>query len=150
MIASTQTEPLPSSDALIWQGSPSQLLNFPVFLVCALLFWLVVPIFVAIWKWLVVRNLRYELTTERLRVRSGVLNKDLEELELYRVRDYKLEQPLILRLFSLGNVTVTSTDLSQPTVTLRAIRNSEQVREQIRFYVEDCRTRKRVRAIDLE
>jgi uncharacterized membrane protein YdbT with pleckstrin-like domain len=150
MIASTQTEPLPSSDALIWQGSPSQLLNFPVFLVCALLFWLVIPIFVAIWKWLVVRNLRYELTTERLRVRSGVLNKDLEELELYRVRDYKLEQPLILRLFSLGNVTVTSTDLSQPTVTLRAIRNSEQVREQIRFYVEDCRTRKRVRAIDLE
>ncbi|HEV7390297.1 MAG TPA: PH domain-containing protein [Burkholderiales bacterium] len=150
MIASTQTEPLPSSDALIWQGSPSQLLNFPVFLVCALLFWLVIPIFVAIWKWLVVRNLRYELTTERLRVRSGVLNKELEELELYRVRDYKLEQPLILRLFSLGNVTVTSTDLSQPTVTLRAIRNSEQVREQIRFYVEDCRTRKRVRAIDLE
>jgi uncharacterized membrane protein YdbT with pleckstrin-like domain len=98
----------------------------------------------------VVRNLRYELTTERLRVRSGVLNKALEELELYRVRDYKLEQPLILRLFSLGNVTVTSTDVSQPTVTLRAIINSEQVREQIRFYVEDCRTRKRVRAIDLE
>jgi uncharacterized membrane protein YdbT with pleckstrin-like domain len=151
MTNDARTEPhVPSSDELVWQGSPSQLLNFPVFLVCALLFWLVIPIFVALWKWLVVRNLRYELTTERLRVRSGVLNKALEELELYRVRDYKLEQPLILRLFSLGNVTVTSTDVSQPTVTLRAIRNSEQVREQIRFYVEDCRTRKRVRAIDLE
>jgi uncharacterized membrane protein YdbT with pleckstrin-like domain len=139
-----------SSEALVWQGSPSQLLNFPVFLVCVLLFWLVIPVFVAIWKWLVVRNIRYELTSERLRVRRGVLNKELEEMELYRVRDYKLEQPLVLRLFSLGNVTVTSTDVSDPVVTLHAIRESEQVREQIRFYVEECRTRKRVRAIDMQ
>jgi uncharacterized membrane protein YdbT with pleckstrin-like domain len=144
-------EPAPaSSEALVWQGSPSQLLNFPVFLVCVLLFWLVIPVFVAIWKWLVVRNMRYELTSERLRVRRGVLNKELEEMELYRVRDYKLEQPLVLRLFSLGNVTVTSTDVSDPVVTLRAIRESEQVREQIRHYVEECRTKKRVRAIDLQ
>jgi uncharacterized membrane protein YdbT with pleckstrin-like domain len=139
-----------SSEALVWQGSPSQLLNFPVFLVCVLLFWLVIPVFVAIWKWLVVRHIRYELTSERLRVRRGVLNKELDEMELYRVRDYKLEQPLVLRLFSLGNVTVTSTDVSEPVVTLRAIRESEQVRERIRFYVEECRTKKRVRAIDLQ
>jgi uncharacterized membrane protein YdbT with pleckstrin-like domain len=140
----------PASDSLVWNGSPSQMVNVPVFVACALLFWLVIPVGVAIWKWLVVRNLRYELTTERLRVRHGVLNKALEEIELYRVRDYKLEQPLLLRMFSLGNITVTSTDVSQPFVLIYAIRNCEQVREQIRFYVEDCRTRKRVRAIDLE
>src|SRR5689334_25396781 len=80
----------------VWNGSPSQLLNFPVFLVCGLTFWLVFPVLIAIWKWLVVKNIRYELTTERLRVRYGVLNKALDELELYRVRDYKLEQPLVL------------------------------------------------------
>jgi uncharacterized membrane protein YdbT with pleckstrin-like domain len=142
--------PVTSSEALVWQGSPSQLLNFPVFLVCVLLFWLVIPVFVAVWKWLVVRNIRYELTSERLRVRRGVLNKELDEMELYRVRDYKLEQPLILRVFSLGNVTVTSTDISEPVFTLRAIRESEQVRERIRLYVEECRTKKRVRAIDLQ
>jgi hypothetical protein len=78
------------------------------------------------------------------------LNKDLNEMELYRVRDYKLEQPLLLRVFSLGNVTVTSTDVSESVVTLRAIPESEQVRERIRFYVEECRTKKRVRAIDLQ
>jgi uncharacterized membrane protein YdbT with pleckstrin-like domain len=142
--------PSTSTEQAVWAGSPSQLLNFPVFLVCVLLCWLVIPIFVALWKWLVVRNMRYELTSERLRVRTGVLNKELEETELYRVRDYKLEQPLALRLFSLGNITVTSTDISQPVVTLHAIRNSEAVREQIRHYVEDCRTKKRVRAIDVE
>jgi uncharacterized membrane protein YdbT with pleckstrin-like domain len=121
-----------------------------VFLVCALLCWLVVPVFIAIWKWLVVHNIRYELTSERLRIRGGVLNKELEEIELYRVRDYRLEQPFWLRIVSLGNVTVTSTDASQPHVTLRAIANCEHVRELIRRNVEDCRTKKGVRALDLQ
>ena len=138
------------TEELVWTGSPSQLVNFPVFLVCGLLVWLVVPIFVAGWKWLVVKNIRYELTTERLRVRHGVLNKELDELELYRVRDYKLEQPLVLRFLALGNVTVTTTDVSQPVLKLRAIRDSEEVRERIRYYVEACRTRKRVLPVDLE
>ena len=145
----TSVEPT-VSEPLVWSGSPSQFLNFPVFLVCTLLCWLVVPVFIAIWKWLVVHNIRYELTSERLRIRSGVLNKELEELELYRVRDYRLEQPFWLRIVSLGNVIVTSTDASQPHTTLRAISNSEHVRELIRRNVEDCRTKKGVRALDLQ
>jgi uncharacterized membrane protein YdbT with pleckstrin-like domain len=140
----------PASEALVWSGSPSQLVNFPVFLLCTLLCWLIVPIFYAIWKWLVVHNIRYELTSERLRVRRGVLNKELDEIELYRVRDYRLEQPFFLRIFSRGNVTVTSTDVSNPIVTLRAVPNSERVRELVRHSVEECRTKKGVRAIDMQ
>jgi uncharacterized membrane protein YdbT with pleckstrin-like domain len=139
-----------AGEALVWSGSPSQLVNFPVFLVCTLLCWLIVPIFYAVWKWLVVHNIRYELTSERLRVRRGVLNKELDEIELYRVRDYRLEQPFFLRIFSLGNVTVTSTDVSNPIVTLRAVSDSERVRERVRHSVEECRTKKRVRAIDMQ
>ena len=149
---STQSAPVEAAvgEPLVWGGSPSQLLNFPVFLICTLLCWLIIPIFIAIWKWLVVHNIRYELTSERLKILSGVLNKELEELELYRVRDYRLEQPFWLRLFSLGNVTVTTTDVSQPQVTLRAIADSERVRELIRRNVEDCRTKKGVRSLDLQ
>jgi uncharacterized membrane protein YdbT with pleckstrin-like domain len=138
------------SEEHVWAGSPSQILNLPAFVLCAILSFLVVPIFIAMWKWLVVRSIRYELTTERLRMRHGVLNKEHEELELYRVRDYRVEQPLHLRLFSLGNLIVTSSDTSHPNVVLRAIRNSEHVREQLRRHVEDCRTRKRVRTLDVD
>ena len=138
------------SDELVWAGSPSQIVNAPAFLVCALLFWLVVPIFVAIWKWLVVRNIRYELTTERLKLRQGVLNKELDEIELYRVRDYKLEQPFWLRLFSLGNIVIRTTDESNPVIVLRAARDPESVLELVRRYVEETRSRKGVRALDLQ
>ena len=138
-----------SDEQVVWSGSPSQVLNLPVFLLCALLCWLVVPIIIAIWKWLTLRNIRYELTTERLKIRQGVLNKELDEIELYRVRDYRLEQPFWLRLFGLGNILLNTADTSNPFVLLRGVRESEQVYEQIRKYVEDCRVKKRELPLDL-
>ena len=139
-----------SEEKDVWFGSPSQMVNLGTFIVMGLLFWLVVPLFIILWKWLVIKNTRYELTTERLRTRHGVLNKETDELELYRVRDYKLEQPLFLRLFSLGNIVLQTSDSSHPVVTLRAIANGEELREQLRTHVEACRMKKRVREVNLE
>jgi uncharacterized membrane protein YdbT with pleckstrin-like domain len=138
------------NEEVVWAGSPSQIVNLPVFVVCALFCWLVVPIFIALWKWLVVKNIRFELTTERLKLRHGVLNRSLDELELYRVRDYRLEQPLFLRIFSLGNIIVRTTDTTHPLIVLRAVHDGENVLEAVRRNVEECRARKNVRALDLE
>jgi uncharacterized membrane protein YdbT with pleckstrin-like domain len=138
------------NEEVVWTGSPSQVVNLPVFVVCALLCWLVVPIFVALWKWLVVKSIRYELTTERLKLRQGVLNRILDELELYRVRDYKLEQPFFLRIFSLGNIVIRTTDTTHPYILLRAVRDCENVLERVRRHVEECRAKKNVRALDLQ
>jgi uncharacterized membrane protein YdbT with pleckstrin-like domain len=138
------------TDEVVWIGSPSQVLNLPVYLVCFLLCWLVVPIFIALWKWLVLKNVRYELTTERLKMRQGVLNKELDEIELYRVRDYRLEQPFWLRIFSLGNIVLRTTDESNPFIELRAIREAERVYELTRKSVEECRVKKRVLPLNLE
>jgi uncharacterized membrane protein YdbT with pleckstrin-like domain len=139
-----------STETPIWSGSPSQVINLPVFILCGLLFWLVIPIFIILWQWLVLKNTRYELTTERLITRHGVFNKQMDDLELYRVRDYKFEQPLFLRLFSLGNITLNTSDKSHPVVIIRAIANGEQLQEQIRNAVEACRVKKRVREVDFE
>jgi len=165
------------TELTVWQGTPSQLINLPQYLLwgavfvallvlstmvlnsmadapaalVALLFVLAaVPVAIAGWKWLVVANTQYELTTQRLRTRSGVLNKHLDELELYRVRDYKLEQPFFLRLFSLWTVTLTTSDKSHPLVVLRAIPRGDTLREQMRTHVEAARMRRGVREVDLE
>jgi uncharacterized membrane protein YdbT with pleckstrin-like domain len=137
-------------DETVWSGSPSQVLNLPAYVVCALFFWLIVPIFIAVWKWLVLRNTRFEITTERLKMRRGVLNKELDELELYRVQDYKLEQPFWLRLFSLGTITLRTADTSNPVVVMRGLADSERVYELLRTQVEECRVKKRVLPLDLQ
>lgn len=75
-----------AEERTVWLGTPSQILNLGSFILLGLFFWLVIPLFVILWKWLVVKNTKYELTTERLRMRHGVFNKHTDELELYRVR----------------------------------------------------------------
>lgn len=134
----------------VWNGTPSQVVNLPAFILLGLFFWLVIPLLVMLWKWLVVKNIKYELTTERLRLRHGVLNKETDDLELYRVRDYKLEQPFWLRIFSLGNIVLKTSDRSHPLVTIKAIKDGEALRELLRKYVEECRVRKQVREVDFE
>ena len=134
----------------VWNGTPSQVVNLPAFILLGLIFWLVIPLFVILWKWLAVKYTKYELTTERLRMRHGVLNKETDDLELYRVRDYKLVQPFWLRLFSLGNVVLQTSDRSHPVVTIKAIRDGDAMRELLRKYVEQNRVRKQVREVDFE
>jgi len=101
-----------------------------------------------LWKWLVIKNTKYELTNERLITRYGVLNKTMDELELYRVKDYKLDRPFFLRMFSLGNIILSTSDKSHPVVIIRAIPNAEELREKIRLCVEDRRDKKHVREVD--
>ncbi|MBU58499.1 MAG: hypothetical protein CL543_06435 [Alcanivorax sp.] len=134
----------------VWYGTPSQVINLGTFIVCGLLFFLVIPLFVALWRWLEVKYTKYELTTQRLRTRYGVLNRKTDELELYRVRDYQLVEPFFLRLFSLGNVVLRTSDRSNPVVTIKAVENGEELREKLRQYVEECRTHKGVREFDVE
>jgi uncharacterized membrane protein YdbT with pleckstrin-like domain len=139
-----------AEERTVWLGTPSQIVNLGSFVLLGLFFWLVIPLFVILWKWLVVKNTKYELTTERLRMRHGVFNKDTDELELYRVRDYKLHQPFFLRLFSLGDIVLQTSDKSHPHVVIKAIPGGEDLREKLRTYVEECRTRKGVRELDIE
>ena len=134
---------------VIWRGQPSQWLNFGWFLICGLLFWLIVPIFIALWRWLVVRSMRYELTADRLFVYSGVLNKKIDELELYRVKDYSQSNPFFLRLVGLGNVILFTSDRSDSTIQISAIPDATQVRGMLREHVEKCRAKKGVREIDM-
>ncbi len=135
-------------EQLTWEGRPSQITNFSCFVFCTLTFWAVVPVFVGLWRWLVVRFTNYQLTTERLTVATGVLSRRTEELELYRVKDTAFVQPFFLRIFGLGNVVMHTSDRSHPVVVLSAVRDGKTLRENIRGNVEKMRERKKVRELD--
>lgn len=139
-------------ERLLWQGRPSQVVNLGTFILCGLFCWLVVPVFVALWRWLEVRCLLYELTNQRFRVTHGVLNRRMDELELYRVKDTVFEQPFFLRLFSLANILIASSDIATPRAVIRALPADEarRLRETIRGCVERLRDKKRVREVDYQ
>jgi uncharacterized membrane protein YdbT with pleckstrin-like domain len=115
------------------------------------LLWLsVFPLLWAFWRWLDVRSTHWELTTERLRTTRGIFTKTTEALELYRVRDQSVVQPLTLRLFGLENIRLTTADASTPIVILSHIPKSLGLGEHFRENVERCRMAKRVREVDVD
>ena len=134
----------------IWRGTSSQKKNIGLFILCVLFCWLIVPIFIAIARFLQTKCKIFELTTERLKTTEGVFSKVTETLELYRVKDIEVRQPFWSRLLGMENILVNTSDLSSPVVHLDAIPKTVGLADKLRNQVEIIRQQKRVREIDIE
>lgn len=134
----------------VWRGSSSQWKNLGVFILCGLFCWLIVPIFIALARYLQTKCKIYELTTERLKITQGVFSKVTDTLELYRVKDLETRQPFLHRLVGLENILINTSDLSTPFVLVEAIPTMVGFGDKLRNQVEIIRTQKRVRELDLE
>jgi uncharacterized membrane protein YdbT with pleckstrin-like domain len=109
-----------------------------------------IPIFYAIWRYLKIRCETYELTSERIRVSRGVINQHIDEVELYRVKDTLTLRTWWMRLTGLATIKMETSDRTQPTLEIPAIRGGMELRENLRKCVETQRDRKRVREMDFE
>ena len=98
--------------------------------------------------WYNIVSRQYRLTTERLFIRSGLIARHVEELELYRVKDLKLQQGILERIFRIGTITVLSTDDTTPVVVLSGIADPEPVKEVIRSQYRAARQREGVRGAE--
>ena len=105
----------------------------------------------AIWTWLEVTSVSYEVTTERFRRSSGFLSRRTEDLELYRIKQTTFDQPFILRIFGLANVMIVSSDVKTHRWIIGAIpvRDAKFLWEELRGQVERLRTLKQVREQDV-
>jgi uncharacterized membrane protein YdbT with pleckstrin-like domain len=163
-----------SDETTIWEGSSSQVLNLPAFIFCGLLVGILVgaavffgkqagvgvaiilsgaaifPVLYALFRFVKTHSRHYTVTTERVRIREGMLSKTTNEVELYRVRDYVLVEPLSMRFFGLADLIFTTDDQNNPRVVLAAISEAQKLKDQIRQHVEVCRDKKRVRVTEWE
>jgi uncharacterized membrane protein YdbT with pleckstrin-like domain len=137
-------------EEMVWRGTSSQWKNFGVFILCAFFCWLIVPIFIALARYLQTKNKVYELTTERLKTTEGVFSKVTDTLELYRVKDLEKRQPFFYRLVGVENVALNTSDASSPFILIEAISSSAGLADKIRNQVEAVRAQKGVREIDVE
>lgn len=134
----------------VWRGTSSQWKNLGVFILCGLFCWLIVPIFIALSRYLQTKNKIYELTTERLKITEGIFSKVTDTLELYRVKDLETRQPFLYRMFGVENVQMNTSDTSSPFIFIEAIPSVVGLGDKIRNQVEAIRAQKGVREIDVE
>lgn len=118
--------------------------------------WTILPLPYLYWKFLQIRSTNYILTTQRLITKTGVLWKEVNFIELYRVVDIKVERGFLYQFldfgrtclgkkpFLLGDIRIFSSDYSHPKLFLLTIPNALGVAEKIRKAFNDDKDMKRV------
>jgi len=136
----------------IWTDHPSSVLNYPMYAIYSFFIFIGLkisiptilgPIAFWYWKHKELKSTRYELTSERLFVKTGMFSHKHESIELYRIKDYKIDQPWYLRYFDLSDLILQPVNSNNQPVRLRAVENPAELRDEIRFYAEQLRDKKR-------
>ena len=128
----------------LYIGRPSQILNIISFILWS---W---TLFIPLIIYLKTRFTVYEVTNQRIKLKTGILNQEIDECELYRVRDYKVVKPFFQRIFGLGKIELVTSDRSNSNINLNGIKFPENLYNLIRDNVEKIRRKTGTREIDVE
>ena len=106
---------------------------------------------IVIYKWLDVMGSLYEITPERLIVKRGIVMKSIDEVELYRIKDIRMDFSLLNQWAGIGNICVTSSDETTRVgdLVMRHIAKAQPRREELRRLVDAARQKRGVREIDM-
>src|ERR1700761_7878759 len=124
-----------AGEVLIPAGKDSAIerLVLAVVAIVLLMWWLMYPVL----KW---RTTRYELTSKRLRLRTGIIARDGRDIPLSRVTDVSFRKGILDRLLGCGTLVVESAG-EHGEITLTDIPHVERVSGELFQLVEDERLR---------
>jgi membrane protein YdbS with pleckstrin-like domain len=131
--------------------SPSQWTNLPWFIISAIAIWLEVywllifPVGVMYYtyKWL------YQFSNNGIVETKGIFSVSHRELQYFRIKSVKLDEPLWMRFFGISNVTILSSDPYLPELQLYGIKNGKHIHQELRDIADQHRDRKGVKEYDL-
>jgi uncharacterized membrane protein YdbT with pleckstrin-like domain len=146
MVSATPPTAGEPGEELLFEGNPALVPSLGALLLSILTvgLWLI-PL------WWRSRSRHYRLTTKRVVVETGILNKRLEQVDLYRVSDYTVLRPISQRLLGTGNLVLRTLDHTSPEVPVRNIKTDVvALYERIRAATEVEKRRRGVRVMDME
>ena len=124
---------------VIYEGSPSQLVNLGTIILCVIFCWLIIPIIFLIVIILKTKFTKTTITTKEIISEHGVLSKTTDELLLKRITDVRLSQPFWQRIFGLSTISVSTTDVSNGVLNIKGVPNGQQIWKQLREAVAEER-----------
>jgi uncharacterized membrane protein YdbT with pleckstrin-like domain len=66
------------------------------------------------WRILALKSNYYEVTPDRIEWSHGILDRKVDNLDMFRITDLKLRRSLLDCLLGIGTVTVVTSDESHP------------------------------------
>ena len=87
---------------------------------------------------------KYELSTDKLVIKTGFFNQNDDEVRLYRILDISLKRSLFQRIFGLGTIRCNSVDKTMKNFDITNIKKTERVKDQLSDLIEESRRSNRV------
>jgi uncharacterized membrane protein YdbT with pleckstrin-like domain len=115
------------------KDAAAERLGLAVLAIVLLMWWLMFP-------WLVWRTTRYELTTKRLSLRTGIIARNGRDIPLSRVTDVSFRKSVLDQLLGCGTLVVESAG-EHGQIVLTEIPHVERVSATLFQLVEDERIR---------
>jgi uncharacterized membrane protein YdbT with pleckstrin-like domain len=93
----------------------------------------------------------YAVTEDRLILHKGLIAKSIDEIELYRVKDVRIDFTIINQIADIGTITITSSDETtrEAPLVIRDAPAARARREKLRELVNAARLKRGVREIDM-
>ncbi|MEX1367143.1 MAG: PH domain-containing protein [Nannocystaceae bacterium] len=89
------------------------------------------------------RTTRFKITARRVQYERGIINREVDGMELWRVLDVRYTQNLFDRMTGNGRITLISTDKSDPELLLYGLPNHRALYERMQDAVQAARQRGR-------
>ena len=86
-------------------------------------------------------GIRYQITTQRIKLERGLLSKVQENLELFRIDHFELRRPLGMRLLGQGALHLFSSDAEFENFYIYGVPHLDSLSDTLR----DCQLRERKR-----
>lgn len=87
---------------------------------------------------------KYELSKDKLIIKTGFFTQNQDEVRLYRILDLSLQRSLSQRIFGLGTIRCHSVDKTMKNFEIKNIKDSENVKNRLSDLIEEARKANRV------
>ena len=127
-----------NEEVTLYDENPSMFRNRPVEFIVTAVFCLVgVGIVIFLVWWLRCKGTQLTITTDRTRLRKGILSKSITEVWHQDVRNVQLNQTFFQRLLGVGALGISSAGQAGLEISVSGIPDPEQVKDCL-LYTSDA------------
>ncbi len=128
----------------------SQWINIGFIIFGVTFFTFIIPPLIALYKILEVYTCTYTIDKHRIVEKKGIFSVTHKEINFYRIKNIRFEEPFLMRLVGLGNLYIICSDPSfqQKELKITGIVKGEEIWKQLRIKTLNNRQHFGVREYD--
>ena len=92
----------------------------------------IIVLLVLCWKIMSLKMTHYEVSADRIEFSRGILDRQVDNLDMFRVQDLKMRRSIIDCMLGIGRVVLITTDKTDPEFVFEKIRGSRKLYDAIK------------------